>query len=236
MAIITRVTTAVARRKPRSMRNSSRVIRRRARLRCSRLAAVVPAVEAFRGDAGHVEEPKGPHEEDSPESALSFPLPRRGRDGKPHGTLPPVALETPAQLHVFHQRHLRVAVHGLEDLATDEDGLVSRGDPAPPGAQVHEPGDHPEYGTRVVEAHIEAAADDPRILDRHFDCGKRPVGQPRVRVKEEEDLAPRGASTRVHLARASAGALEHTNAREARRPPPPPTPPPPPPHTTLAPR
>ena len=148
---------------------------------------------------------------------LSVPFLMLFKYGKPHGYLPPAALETAAQLHIFHQRHLRVAVHSLEDLATDENGLVSRRDAAPPGAHVHEPGDHPEHGAWIVEAHIEVAADDPRLRDRRFDGDERPIGQPRVRVKEEEDLAARGTCARVHLARASAGALEQANAREARR-------------------
>src|SRR6202795_2521497 len=123
---------------------------------CSGLAPVIPAVEPGRRNPGHIEEAERPHEENGPDGALSLPLPGRRRHAEAQGGQLATTLEAPAELDVFHQRHVRIAAQGVKGLPADEDGLVARRDAAPAGALVHEPGDHPEHGPRVAQAASEA--------------------------------------------------------------------------------
>lgn len=184
---------------------------------CLGLATIVPAVEPGRRDPDHVEEAESPHQQNGPDGALPLPLPGRRRHAEAQGGQLPAALEAPAELDVFHQRHVRIAAQSFKGLSTDEDGLVARRDAAPAGALVHEPGDHPEHAPRVVEADVEAPRDDAGIAGRGFHGGEGAVGQERVGVEEEQDVAARRARARVHLARAPAGAREQANLRRARR-------------------
>ena len=139
----------------------------------------------------------------------------REREG---GHLAAAALEAPAELDVFHQRHVRIAAQRVEGLAADEDGLVARRDAAPARALVHEPGDHPEYAAGVVEADVEAARDDAGIAGRSVHGGERAVGQVACRRggRAGRRRAPR-ARPRSSGGRGRGGSREADRRRSAPR-------------------
>ena len=123
---------------PRATRQGARGARRGTAQGAPQPSAVVPAAEPRRAHPTEVQEAKRPHQEDGAQDSVPLPFPRRRGDAQVEARQPAQSLEPPRQLDVLHEGNVGVAAEGVEGGARDEDRLVARGDPAPPGAPVHE--------------------------------------------------------------------------------------------------
>jgi hypothetical protein len=128
----------------------------------------------------------------------------------------PCAFEAAGELDVFHQRDLCEASDPLEDIPSDEEGLVACGNAAPAGTQIHHASNEAGYRTRGVEADVEASAHASLVGQRGGDglSGvRRELG---VGVKEQQDLALAGGGTGVELPRATCRGLQKADRRRCR--------------------
>ena len=123
------------------------------------------------------------------------------------------SFEATGELDVFHQRNLCKPSDPLEDIPSDEEGLVACGNAAPAGTQIHHVSDEAGYRTWGVEADVEASADASLVGQRGGDGLSGVGGEVRIGVKEQEHLAAAAGCTGVELARTSRGRLQKTDSR-----------------------
>ena len=176
----------------------------------------VKMLKLIGADSDPVQEAEGPHQQNCADRAVPFPPTEGGDHLMTQRGEAPCAFEAAGELDVFHQRDLCKASDPLEDFSSDEEGLVTCGNAAPAGTQIHHVPDESGYRTRGVEADVEASTHTSLVGQRGGDglAGiRRELG---IGVKEQEHLAPAGGCTGVELPRPARRSLQKAEGRRCR--------------------
>jgi hypothetical protein len=111
----------------------------------------------------------------------------------------PFLLQTARKIEIFHQRDETVPPHALEDIPPYENRLVPRRDAAHPRPDIHQIADEPAETGTPVKLDVEAPSDAARVPQGIGDAAPGMVGQNRIGMKEQQDIASAQLGRRIHL-------------------------------------